>query len=185
MRPLPHVRSARTSSASMVHGLQWRSPCSRFPIFSAQADAHYVSLIGISIIFSLSYNILLGQTVYCRSVMQCITASADFGNSRHEPDRQLETPGPLPLVPFIGGIAGLFFAAILGWVPTRRSRTAFAMISLGVAELVASSSLILRSFSAAKPASPLTAPSSCGCSTGISGRRFRSIIWLHSGRCSL
>jgi branched-chain amino acid transport system permease protein len=40
----------------------------------------------------------------------------------------------------------LFFAAIFGWVPTRRSRTAFAMISLGVAELVASSSLILRSF---------------------------------------
>jgi branched-chain amino acid transport system permease protein len=40
----------------------------------------------------------------------------------------------------------LFFAAILGWVPTRRSGTAFAMISLGVAELVASSSLILRSF---------------------------------------
>src|SRR5260370_1779660 len=55
-------------------------------------------------------------------------------------------PVPLPLVPLIGGIAGLFFAAILGWVPTRRSRTAFAMISLGVAELVASSSLILRSF---------------------------------------
>jgi len=55
-------------------------------------------------------------------------------------------PVPLPLVPLIGGISGLFFAAILGWVPTRRSRTAFAMISLGVAELVTSSSLILRSF---------------------------------------
>jgi branched-chain amino acid transport system permease protein len=55
-------------------------------------------------------------------------------------------PVPLPLVPLIGGISGLFFAAIFGWVPTRRTRTAFAMISLGVAELVASSSLILRSF---------------------------------------
>src|ERR1700747_2174650 len=55
-------------------------------------------------------------------------------------------PVPLPLVPLIGGISGLFFAAIFGWVPTRRSRTAFAMISLGVAELVASSLLILRSF---------------------------------------
>ena len=50
-------------------------------------------------------------------------------------------PVSLPLVPLIGGKAGLFFAAVLGWVPTRRSGTAFAMISLGVAELVASSSL--------------------------------------------
>ena len=40
----------------------------------------------------------------------------------------------------------MFFAAILGWVSTHRSGTAFAMISLGVAELVASSSLILRTF---------------------------------------
>src|SRR5436305_8631256 len=35
---------------------------------------------------------------------------------------------------------------LLGWVSTQRSGTAFAMISLGVAELVASSALILRTF---------------------------------------
>ena len=38
------------------------------------------------------------------------------------------------------------FAVLLGWVSTQRSGTAFAMISLGVAELVASSALILRTF---------------------------------------
>jgi branched-chain amino acid transport system permease protein len=53
---------------------------------------------------------------------------------------------PLPLVPLIGGLAGLIFAMLLGWVSTQRSGTAFAMISLGLAELVASSALILRSF---------------------------------------
>jgi branched-chain amino acid transport system permease protein len=53
---------------------------------------------------------------------------------------------PLPLVPLVGGAAGLIFAMLLGWVSTRRSGTAFAMISLGVAELVASSALILRTF---------------------------------------
>ncbi|MDH8045739.1 hypothetical protein QIG18_27425, partial [Klebsiella pneumoniae] len=53
---------------------------------------------------------------------------------------------PLPLVPLVGGLTGLAFAILLGWVSTQRSGTAFAMISLGVAELVASSALILRTF---------------------------------------
>ena len=54
-------------------------------------------------------------------------------------------PIPLPLVPLIGGFGGLAFAVLLGWVSTKRAGTAFAMISLGIGELVASSSLILRS----------------------------------------
>jgi branched-chain amino acid transport system permease protein len=49
-------------------------------------------------------------------------------------------------MPLAGGLAGLAFAMLFGWVSTRRSGTAFAMISLGLAELVGSSSLILRSF---------------------------------------
>ena len=116
-------------------------------IFSSGGSLTTFSLIGISIIFSLSYNILLGQTgllsfghavYYGLGGFLAIHAMNLIASSK--------LPVPLPLVPLIGGIAGLFFAAILGWVPTRRSRTAFAMISLGVAELVASSSLILRSF---------------------------------------
>src|SRR5439155_1364706 len=42
--------------------------------------------------------------------------------------------------------AGLAFGIIFGAVSTRRGGTVFAMISLGLGELVASSSLILRSF---------------------------------------
>jgi branched-chain amino acid transport system permease protein len=55
-------------------------------------------------------------------------------------------PIPLPIIPLIGGIAGLFFAALFGWLSTKRSGTAFAMISLGLAELIGSSALILRGF---------------------------------------
>src|SRR5260370_37288408 len=55
-------------------------------------------------------------------------------------------PIPLPIVPLIGGLTGLLFAVLLGWVSTQRRGTAFAMISLGVAELIASSALILRAF---------------------------------------
>jgi branched-chain amino acid transport system permease protein len=116
-------------------------------IFSSGGALTSFSLIGISIIFSLSYNILLGQTgmlsfghaVYyglggflAIHAINIITAD--------------KLPIPLPVVPLIGGATGLFFAALLGWVSTKRSGTAFAMISLGVGELIASSALILRTF---------------------------------------
>ena len=116
-------------------------------IFSSGGSLTTFSLIGISIIFALSYNILLGQTgmlsfghavYYGLGGFLVIHAINIFGAHKY--------PIPLPLVPLIGGLAGLVFAALLGWVSTKRSGTAFAMISLGLAELVASSALILRSF---------------------------------------
>ena len=116
-------------------------------IFSSGGSLTTFSLIGISIIFSLSYNILLGQTgmlsfghavYYGLGGFLAIHAMNIIGADK--------LPIPLPVVPLIGGLSGLFFAALLGWVSTQRSGTAFAMISLGLAELIASSALILRSF---------------------------------------
>jgi branched-chain amino acid transport system permease protein len=115
-------------------------------IFSSGGSLTTFSLIGISVIFSLSYNILLGQTgmlsfghavYYGLGGFLAIHAMNVIGN---------KLPVPLPVVPLIGGIAGLLFAVLLGWVSTQRSGTAFAMISLGVGELIASSALILRTF---------------------------------------
>ncbi|HTD16486.1 MAG TPA: branched-chain amino acid ABC transporter permease [Chthoniobacterales bacterium] len=116
-------------------------------IFSSGGSLTTLSLIGTSIIFSLSYNILLGQTgmlSFGHAVYYGLGGFATIHGMNLIAGSKL--PVPLPLVPLIGGLTGLFFAAIFGWVPTRRSRTAFAMISLGLGELVASSSLILRSF---------------------------------------
>jgi len=116
-------------------------------IFSSGGSLTTFSLIGISIIFSLSYNILLGQTgmlsfghavYYGLGGFLVIHAINIIGANK--------LPIPLPVVPLIGGLTGLLFAALLGWVSTQRSGTAFAMISLGVAELIASSALILRTF---------------------------------------
>ena len=116
-------------------------------VFSSGGALTTFSLIGISIIFSLSYNILLGQTgllsfghavYYGLGGFLAIHAINIIGANK--------LPIPLPIVPLIGGLTGLFFAALLGWVSTKRSGTAFAMISIGVAELVASSALILRTF---------------------------------------
>jgi len=116
-------------------------------VFGSGGSLTTFSLIGISIIFSLSYNILLGQTgllsfghavYYGLGGFLVIHAINIIGANK--------LPIPLPVIPLIGGVTGLFFAALLGWVSTQRSGTAFAMISLGVAELIASSALILRTF---------------------------------------
>ena len=116
-------------------------------LFTSGGSLTTFSLIGISIIFSLSYNILLGQTgmlsfghavYYGLGGFLVIHAINIISTGK--------LPIPLPLVPLIGGITGLLFAMLLGWVSTQRSGTAFAMISLGVAELIASSALILRTF---------------------------------------
>ncbi|KQW22208.1 ABC transporter permease [Afipia sp. Root123D2] len=116
-------------------------------IFTSGGSLTTFSLIGISIIFALSYNILLGQTgllsfghavYYGLGGFLAIHAINIIGANKW--------PIPLPVVPLIGGLTGLTFGILLGWVSTRRSGTVFAMISLGVGELVASSALILRTF---------------------------------------
>jgi branched-chain amino acid transport system permease protein len=115
-------------------------------IFSSGSALTSFSLIGIAIIFALSYNILLGQT-----------GLLSFGHAVHyglggflavhvmNAVANDNLPIPLPVIPLVGGIGGLAFAILVGWVMTKRAGTVFAMISLGIGELVASSSLILRS----------------------------------------
>ncbi len=115
-------------------------------IFSSGGSLTSFSLIGIAIVFALSYNILLGQTgllSFGHAVhyglggflaVHVMNAVANHG-----------WPIPLPFIPLAGGIGGFAFAILIGWVMTKRAGTVFAMISLGIGELVASSSLILRS----------------------------------------
>jgi branched-chain amino acid transport system permease protein len=106
-----------------------------------------MSLMGIMIIFALSYNMLLGQTgllSFGHAVYYGL--GAFFVVHAMNAIIRAKLPIPLPAMPLVGGIAGLAFAVIFGSVSTRRGGTAFAMISLGLAELVASSSLILRGF---------------------------------------
>lgn len=143
------VRSARSNSVKF-YGL-WIAVALALlvlpRIFASGGALTTFSLIGISIIFALSYNILLGQTgmlSFGHAVYYGLGGFLAVHGMNLIASSKL--PIPLPLVPLIGGLAGLVFAMILGWVSTRRSGTAFAMISLGVAELVASSALILRSF---------------------------------------
>jgi branched-chain amino acid transport system permease protein len=118
------------------------------PFFARSGSAlTMLSLMGIMIIFALSYNMLLGQAgmlSFGHAVYYGL--GAFFVVHAMNAIIRAKYPVPLPALPLVGGVAGLGFAVIFGSVSTRRGGTAFAMISLGLAELVASSSLILRSF---------------------------------------
>jgi len=115
-------------------------------IFSSGGSLTSLSLIGIAIIFALSYNILLGETG-----LLSFGHAVHYGLGSFAAVHMMNAvathgwPVPLPLIPLIGGIGGLGAAMVIGWVMTKRAGTVFAMISLGIGELVASSSLILRS----------------------------------------
>ena len=116
-------------------------------VFRTGTGLTVMSLMGIAIVFALSYNMLLGQTgmlsfghaVYYGLGAYLVVHAINSVTA-------MKLPIPLPLMPLVGGFAGLFFGFIFGWVSTKRSGTAFAMISLGLAELVGSSALILRGF---------------------------------------
>lgn len=116
-------------------------------IFSSGASITMMSLMGFSIIFALSYNMLLGQTG-----MLSFGHAVYYGLGGFMTAHALnvvggaQMPVPLPVMPLVGGLAGLSFAMIFGWVSTKRAGTAFSMISLGIGELVAACSLILRGF---------------------------------------
>jgi branched-chain amino acid transport system permease protein len=116
-------------------------------IFTSGTSRTMLSIMALSIIFALSYNMLLGQTgllsfghavYYGLGGFVAIHAMNTIVRNKYAI--------PLPVIPLVGGAAGLFFGIVFGSVSTRRAGTTFSMISLGLGELVASSALILRTF---------------------------------------
>ena len=118
------------------------------PKIFASGTAHtMMSLMGIMIVFALSYNMLLGETGLL-SFGHAVYYGLGGFLAVHAMNTVARDALPVPvfLIPLVGGFSGLVFEIVFGSVSTRRGGTAFAMISLGLGELVASSSLILRSF---------------------------------------
>jgi branched-chain amino acid transport system permease protein len=103
--------------------------------------------IGIAIVACLSYNILLGQGGMLSFGHAVYTGLASFVAIH-----ALNQAGqggllvPVSLIPLVGGVAGAGFAILLGFVTTRKAGTPFAMITLGIAELVFAMALMVPEF---------------------------------------
>jgi branched-chain amino acid transport system permease protein len=116
-------------------------------VLRAPAAVPIMNQMGIAVVFALSYNMLLGQ-----AGMLSFGHAVYFGFggflAAHALNLAIQQGLwlPAPLLPVVGGLGGLLFAAVVGSFSTNRAGTVFAMISLGIAEMMAASSLIFDRF---------------------------------------
>jgi branched-chain amino acid transport system permease protein len=143
-------------------------------VFEKKFALALMSQAGIMIIFALSYNMLLGQ-----SGMLSFGHAVYSGLGAYFAIHAMNLIGkgmfffPISLLPLVGGLAGLAFGFVFGWLTTRKAGTPFAMITLGIGEMVFAASLMFPGF--------------FGGEAGISGNRtvgppFLGIAGLDFGR---
>jgi branched-chain amino acid transport system permease protein len=116
-------------------------------MFSSNLSVSMLAQMGIAIIACLSYNMLLGQGGMLSFGHAVYTGLGSYV-AIHALLRASEGTLAIPvtLIPLVGGVAGLFFAVLFGYVTTKKSGTPFAMITLGMAELVFAMSLMFSEF---------------------------------------
>lgn len=116
-------------------------------VFSSNLSVTMLTQMGIAIIACLSYNILLGQGGMLSFGHAVYTGLGSY-LAIHALNWVTDGGWPIPvsLIPLVGGLAGLFFAVLFGYVTTKKAGTPFAMITLGMAELVFAMSLMFSEF---------------------------------------
>ena len=116
-------------------------------VFTGGFAITLMSQMGIMIIFALSYNMLLGQTG-----MLSFGHAVYSGLGAFIAVHVLNMVGagkvwlPVSMLPLVGGLAGAFFGVIFGYVTTKKAGTTFAMITMGIGEMVFASSLMFPEF---------------------------------------
>jgi branched-chain amino acid transport system permease protein len=115
-------------------------------LFTSGLSRTILSQMGIAIVACLSYNILLGQGGMLSFGHAVYTGLASFVAIHVLNGIAAGLPIPVSLVPVAGGVAGMLFAALLGFVTTKKAGTTFAMITLGIGELVFAMALMIPEF---------------------------------------
>lgn len=116
-------------------------------LFHSGAGLSILSQTAIMMIFALSYNMLLGQggmLSFGHAVYSGL--GAFFVVHAMNLATRSALPIPVTLMPLVGGVAGAGIAVLLGWVTTRKAGTTFAMITMGIVELVHASALMFPGF---------------------------------------
>jgi branched-chain amino acid transport system permease protein len=116
-------------------------------LFTSSLSHTMLSQMGIAIIVCLSYNMLLGHggmLSFGHAVYSGLGSFLAIHTLNMVAKGSL--PMPVSLIPIVGGLFGALFAVILGWVTTKKAATPFAMITMGVGELVWAMSLMFPEF---------------------------------------
>jgi branched-chain amino acid transport system permease protein len=106
-----------------------------------------LSQMGMMSILALSYNMLLGQ-----AGLFSLCHATFFGIGGYATIHFLNMAGagslplPMELIPLLSGLSGLGLAIVFGYIATKQRATAFAMITLGIGELMVTSALMFQHF---------------------------------------
>ena len=131
-----------------------------------------MNVIGINIVFAMSYNMLLGQggmLSFGHAVFFGMGSYAAMHAMNAIDEASYTGEGfwahiPVVSMPLVGMIAGGLVALVIGWPFCRRAGTAFAMITLGLGEMVAAAGQMF--------------PSVFGGEAGIYGNRMVGPQWF-------
>jgi branched-chain amino acid transport system permease protein len=102
--------------------------------------------MAIAAVFALSFNVLLGQTG-----LLSFGHAVYFGLGGYASIHLIRAINhglllPIALAPVAGALAGLLFGLLFGSVSTRRAGTIFALITLGIGELVYAATFMLPAY---------------------------------------
>ena len=116
-------------------------------VFDSILAISIMNQIAIAIVFALSYNMLLGQGGMLSFGHAVYFGLGGFLSVHALILIEFETMVfSILWIPLIGGVFGLLAGVFIGSFSTHKAGTVFAMISLGIGELIAASSLIFSSF---------------------------------------
>jgi len=138
---MAEARTLRYEPVNLGRWLLWGATAIVFVVAPLASDARFVltllTQMGTMIIFALAYNMLLGQ-----GGMLSFGHAVYSGLGAYFAVHVLNMIGkgtivfPVTLLPLVGGLAGIVFGILFGYVTTKKAGTTFAMISLGIGELV-------------------------------------------------
>jgi len=118
--------------------------------------------MAIAAVFALSFNLLLGQTGLLSFGHAVYFGLGGYAAIHVMRDINHGLPLPVMLVPLAGAAGGLLAGIVFGSVTTKKAGTIFALISLGVGELVYAATFML--------------PSVFGGEEGITASRTRAAV---------
>ena len=116
-------------------------------IWTSSLALTMLTQMGIAIIACLAFNMLLGHggmLSFGHAVYSGLGSFFAIHTLNMVSKGQLALP--VSLIPLVSGFFGMVFAVLLGYVTTKKAGTPFAMITLGVGELVWAMSLMFPGF---------------------------------------
>ncbi|MEH6392701.1 MAG: branched-chain amino acid ABC transporter permease [Sulfitobacter sp.] len=115
-------------------------------VFTNNSALTIMNQMSITIVFALAYNMLLGQGGMLSFGHAVYAGVGGFAAMHIMNMSDFFSTIPLVVLPVFAGLFGMGLALIVGSFSTRSAGTVFAMISLGVGELIAASSVIIVAF---------------------------------------